>query len=137
MTRAAARERRRLERLRTAFPVRAGTVLAREGRPCVEFGVVVEGTALVTRDGRFVALLEPGQSFGELGLVRALPNPVTITAGTEVTLAVMNVREFHSAYTTMPAFRAHVDHEIDRRLATWLGPRTSAPVEEADYTLAS
>ena len=130
MTRAGARDVRRLARLRTTIPVRAGTVLARDGRPGVEFGVLVEGTALVSRDGRFVALLEPGQSFGEIGLVRAIPNPVTVTACTDVTLAVMNVREFHSAYTTMPAFRAHVDDQMAARLAVW-------PDADAAYTLAS
>ena len=130
MTRSGASELRGLARLRTTIPVRAGTVLAREGRPGTEFGVLVEGTALVSRDGRFVALLEPGQSFGEIGLMRAIPNPVTVTACTDVTLAVMNVREFHSAYTTMPAFRAHVDNQMEARLAVWRDA-------DAAYTLAS
>lgn len=42
-------ELRCLERLRTNIPVSATTVLAREGHPCLEFGIVIEGTALVTR----------------------------------------------------------------------------------------
>jgi hypothetical protein len=67
-------------------------------------------------------------------------------ACTAVTLEVMSVREFHSAYTTMPALRDHIDDQIDRRIATWLGPRPSDPAElvrtllpahEVGYTLAS
>jgi CRP/FNR family cyclic AMP-dependent transcriptional regulator len=112
-------ELRRLEPLLTDIPVPAGKVLAREGRPCLQFGVVIEGTALVTRGGHEIARLGAGQIFGELGLVRAAPNPATIVACTAMTLELMNVREFHSAYTTMPAFRDHVDDQMEDRLATW------------------
>jgi CRP-like cAMP-binding protein len=120
-------ELRRLDRLRTNIPVPPGKVLAREGHLCLEFGIVIEGTALVTRDGHEIALLEFGQHFGEIGIVRTVPNPVTIVACTALTLDVMSVREFWSAYTTMPALRDHIDHQIDRRIAT----------HEGDYTLAS
>jgi CRP-like cAMP-binding protein len=137
-------ELRRLDRLRTNIPVPPNKVLARAGQPCLEFGIVVEGTALVTRDGHEIALLESGEIFGEIGIVRAGPNPVTIVACTAVTLEVMSVREFRSAYTTMPALRDHIDHQIDRRIATWLGPSSSVPAaqrvlpaHEVDYTLAS
>ncbi len=122
------------EQFRTTIPVARGRVLARQGHPCRQFAIVVEGAVRVTRDGRELALLDAGQMFGEIGIVRAVASPVTIVARTAVLLDVMNVREFHSAYTTMPAFRAHVDHEIDDRITTWLGP--SVPFE-ADYTLAS
>ena len=140
-------ELRCLERLRTAIPMPPGKVLARQGHRCLEFGIVIEGTALVTRDGHEIALLEPGLHFGEIGIVRAVPNPVMIVACTAVTLEVMSAREFRSAYTTMPALRDHIDDQIDRRIATWLGPRPSLlvaqpvrtllPAYEAGYTLAS
>ena len=122
------------ERFRTTIPVAQGRVLARQGRPCQQFAIVVEGPIRVCRDGRELALLDAGQMFGEIGLVHAIASPVTIVADTAVLLDVMSVREFHSAYTTMPAFRASVDHQIDHRIATWLGP--CVPIE-ADYTLAS
>jgi CRP-like cAMP-binding protein len=137
-------ELRCLDRLRTDIPVPPGKVIAREGHPCREFGIVIEGTALVTRDGHEIALLESGQIFGEFGIVRAVPNPVTIVACTAVTLAVMSVREFRSAYTTMPALRDHIDNQIDRRIAGWQGPRPCVPAakrvlpaHEVGYTLAS
>jgi potassium-dependent mechanosensitive channel len=137
-------ELRCLDRLRTNISVRPGKVLARQGQLLLEFGIVIEGTAVVTRDGHEIALLESGQYFGEIGLVRAVPNPVTIVACTAVTLEVMSAREFRSAYTTMPALRDHIDHQIERRIATWLGPGSSVPVaprvrtaDEVGYTLAS
>jgi CRP-like cAMP-binding protein len=122
------------EQFRTTIPVARGRVLARQGRPCPQFAIVVEGTVQVTRDGRELARLGAGQMFGEIGIVCAVTSPVTIVACTALLLDVMSVREFHSAYTTMPAFRAQVDHEIDDRIATWFGP--CVPFD-ADYTLAS
>ncbi len=140
-------ELRLLEQLRSNISVPPGTVLARQGHPCLEFGIVVEGTARVTRDGREIAFLESGQHFGEIGIVHAVPSPVTIVVCTAVTLEVMSVREFRSVYATMPALRAHIDVQIDRRIATWLGPRPSVPAtqrvrtrppaHEEGYTLAS
>jgi CRP-like cAMP-binding protein len=140
-------ELRLLERLRANISVPPGKVLARQGHPCLEFAIVVEGTARVTRDGREIALLESGQHFGEIGIVLAVPNPVSIVACAAVTLEVMSVREFRSAYTTMPALRYHIDDQIDRRIATWLDPepplpdtqpvRTLLRAHEAGYTLAS
>jgi CRP-like cAMP-binding protein len=140
-------ELRLLERFRANISVPPGKVLARQGHLCLEFGIVVEGTARVTRDGREIALLESGQHFGEIGIVRAVPTPVTIVACTAVTLEVMSVRELRSAYATMPALRDHIDVQIDRRIATWLGPRPSVPAaqrvrtpqpaHEVGYTLAS
>jgi CRP-like cAMP-binding protein len=140
-------ELRWVERMRTNIPAPPGKVLARQGDPCLEFVIVVEGTALVTRDGREIALLEPGQHFGEIGIVRAVPSPVTIVACSAVTLEVMSVREFRSAYVAMPALRVHIDHQIDGRIATWLAPtppvaaaqRVPALLRAHDegYTLAS
>ena len=140
-------ELRLLERFRSKISVPLGTVLSRQGQLCLEFGIVVEGTARVTRDGRDIALLECGQHFGEIAIVRAVPSAVTIVACSAVTLEVMSVREFRSAYTTMPALRDHIDVQIDRRIATWLGPRPSVPADqrvrtllpanEVGYTLAS
>jgi CRP-like cAMP-binding protein len=138
---------RRFAPLWAEIPIAPGTVLAREGRVCREFAIVADGAARVSRDGREIALLRPGDHFGEIGIVRAVPNPATIVACTAMTLEVMSLREFRSAYTTMPAFRDHIDHQIDRRAATWLGPLPSVPAplpdpstppaNDGDYTLAS
>ncbi len=126
--------RRGPEQFRTTIPVAQGEVLARQGAPCRQFAIVVDGTVQVTRNGRELARLDAGDMFGEIGIVRAIASPVTIVARTALVLDVMNLREFHSAYTAMPTFRARVDHEIDDRIATWLGP--CVPFD-ADYTLAS
>ena len=140
-------ELRRVERLRTRLSVRPGTVLARQGCQCLEFGVIVEGTACVTRDGHELELLEPGQYFGEIGMVLAVPNPATIVTCSAMRLDVMSRQEFRSAYSTMLSMRVHIACQIDRRIATWLGQRPCVPAtlqvralttaQSGDYTLAS
>jgi CRP-like cAMP-binding protein len=108
--------------------VAAGKVLAREGGAGLEVGIVLDGAARVTRGGREVAWLEPGQGFGAFALVRRAPSPVTIVACTPMTLAVLHVGEFWSAYTTMPEFRDDVDRQIAEHVDA---------LHELDYTLAS
>ena len=142
-------ELRLLERLRANISVPPGTVLARQGHPCLEFGIVVEGTARVTRDGHEIALLESGQHFGEIGIVHVVPNPVTIVACTAVALedhecegVPLGVRDDARA----PSSHRCSDRSPDRDLA-WLGPRspvpaarpvrTLLPAHEVGYTLAS
>jgi CRP-like cAMP-binding protein len=141
------RELRLLDRLWSEIPVTPGTVLAYEDRRCREFAIIVEGTARVTRDGHEIAFLESGQYFGEIGILRAVPNAVTIVAATTMTIEVMDLREFRTAYTTMSALRAHIDHQIELRTPTWLRPVSSVPAppplatpppeHDGDYTLAS
>jgi CRP-like cAMP-binding protein len=119
---------RRPRALGTRIPVAPGKVLAREGRAGLELGIILDGVARVTRDGREVAWLEPGQGFGAFALVRGVPNPVTIVACTPMTLAVLHVGEFWSAYAARPEFRDDVDRQIDEHIDA---------LHELDYTLAS
>lgn len=53
--------------------VDAGKVLISEGTTGHEFFVVLAGTAKVTRRGRRVATLGPGDAFGELALLDQAP----------------------------------------------------------------
>jgi CRP-like cAMP-binding protein len=137
---------RRLGQLCATISFASGKVLAQEGEICREFVILVEGTARKISDGHEMGALEAGQHFGELAIVRGIRNPLTIVARTPVTLEVMTTREFLSAYTTMPAFRNHIDSLIDRQLASWsnLTPSPRSPdgsdlgAADADpYTLAS
>ena len=114
--------------LGTRIPVPAGKVLAREGRAGLELGIVLDGSARVTRRGHEVGRLEPGDVFGALAIVRGRPSPVTVVACTGMTLAVLHVGEFWSAYATLPGFRDHVDRQIDEHVDA---------LHALDYTLAS
>src|SRR5258706_16452203 len=57
-----------------------GDVLIREGRFGQESFVVLEGEAGVTKRGEFLAMLGPGDFFGELSVLDHKPRTATVTA---------------------------------------------------------
>jgi CRP/FNR family transcriptional regulator, cyclic AMP receptor protein len=91
---------RRAEQVR----VPAGKVLVREGAAGAEFFVILDGTAEVTRHGRRVATLGPGAFFGDLALLDRAPRNATVTAKTEMDLAVLGQREFAAMIDEVPGF---------------------------------
>jgi CRP/FNR family cyclic AMP-dependent transcriptional regulator len=60
------------------FP--ADRVIARQGEIGTGFFVVVEGSVRVVRDGKEVAILRPGEFFGELSVLDGLPRVAQVIA---------------------------------------------------------
>jgi CRP/FNR family transcriptional regulator, cyclic AMP receptor protein len=84
--------------------VDAGRVLMSEGSAGTEFFVIIQGTAKVTRHGRKVATLGPGQAFGELALLDRAPRNATVTAETPMELVVLGQRQFGAIIDEAPGF---------------------------------
>jgi CRP/FNR family cyclic AMP-dependent transcriptional regulator len=84
--------------------VDAGKQLVAEGAAGHEFFVIMEGTAKVTRNGRKVAELGPGDAFGELALLDKAPRNATVTAETPMKLVVLGQREFAGILDEVPGF---------------------------------
>jgi CRP-like cAMP-binding protein len=84
--------------------VAAGKVLVSEGAPGSEFFVIVDGTAKVTRQGRKVAALGPGDAFGELALLDKAPRNATVVAETPMEVVVLGQREFAGIIDEVPGF---------------------------------
>jgi CRP/FNR family cyclic AMP-dependent transcriptional regulator len=80
----------------------AGTVLVQEGTIGKEFFFIVEGRASVRRGGRKVALLGPGDYFGELALLDRAPRSATVVADTDMILLNMSQREFYGLLEDVP-----------------------------------
>jgi CRP-like cAMP-binding protein len=103
---------RRLGGLSTVLTVPAGCDLTVQGGHGREFGVIVEGQAVVAVDGHEVARLGAGDHYGELAL---LDDPMTsrgrratVTTTVVTTLAVMSVAEFRTLLADMPDVSARI-----------------------------
>ena len=91
-----------LERLARALePVAAsaGEVVIREGDEGDRFYAIEEGTVVVSKEGRWVAQLGPGDYFGEIALLKDVPRTATVTAESDVKLYTLERDVFIPAVT--------------------------------------
>jgi MFS family permease len=72
----------------------AGSVLFEQGTPGDAFYVIVEGTAEVVGDGARIRTLGPGDSFGEIALVRDVARTATVRALDDLTVFELDRDEF-------------------------------------------
>jgi CRP-like cAMP-binding protein len=89
---------RQLKRLARDFKERdfkPGTTPLREGHMSgIGFFVITDGEASVSRDGKEVARLGPGDHFGELGLISDRARTATVTAESDLRTAMLTSWEF-------------------------------------------
>jgi CRP-like cAMP-binding protein len=102
-----------------------GAVLTHEGARASAFVIVTNGTAEARRNGQPVEEIGAGGHFGEISLVRGIREPATVIAETDITVDVVGQREFRALYSVLDGFRERVDHELNRRIARWLTPRST------------
>jgi CRP-like cAMP-binding protein len=93
-----------------------GETIIRQGEPGDEFFVLADGSAEVTRDGRTVTSLAPGDFFGELALLDPAPRGATVTATQPSNLLVLPRKAFTAALDEIPAMRDAVLHGMARRI---------------------
>ena len=96
--------------------VDAGKQLVTEGAAGHEFFVIMEGTAEVTRNGRKIAELGPGDAFGELALLEKAPRNATVVAETDMELVVLGQREFAGIVDEVPGFARKMLAGMAKRL---------------------
>jgi CRP/FNR family transcriptional regulator, cyclic AMP receptor protein len=110
------RELDRISQLCTEVKVPAGRVLCHEGETGQEFFVIEAGTVSVTIGGQQVATLDAGGFFGELALLDGGPRTATVTAQTEVTVLVLDRREFTALLEEDPIVAVRLLPAIGARL---------------------
>jgi CRP-like cAMP-binding protein len=81
----------------------AGKVLMRQGEPGHECFVIESGTAKATIRGRKSSRLGPGECFGEMALIHRAPRSATVTAETDMSVLVLNSREFSTLIEDVPS----------------------------------
>src|SRR5437016_8543105 len=88
---------RELERLVGASKVvqaKAGHAVVVEGEAGVGFHLILEGKAKVTRGGRKLRLLGPGDSFGDIALIDGGVRSASVTAETPLQLLSVTTWQF-------------------------------------------
>ena len=89
------------------------SVIVEEGTPGEDFYLIISGEAAVSRGGRIVATVVPGQYFGELALLDMAPRNATVTATSAMKLLRLGRQEFDAVLDSWPG----VAHKLLRHMA--------------------
>ncbi len=87
----------------------AGWPLACEGDRGTTAYVVVRGTLTVTRDGKEIGTIGPGELAGELAVLRGERRNATMVAATPVEVIALDQASFALHRRCCPALEAHLD----------------------------
>ena len=111
------RELEAIDRLVDLVDVGAGEVLVQEGTTGRESFVIVAGEAVVTVAGRQIALLGPGDFFGEMAVLDpGQPRSATVAAASAMRLLVLEPPSF-SSVVALPYVAHRVILGLIRRLS--------------------
>jgi hypothetical protein len=105
----------------------AGTTVFAQGDHGDGFYVVARGEVDVVIDGRQVRTLGPGESFGEIALLRDVPRTASIVARSEVLLQRLDRLKFLGTVTGDPASADAADAVVGARLGVRSPWDLSAP----------
>jgi hypothetical protein len=101
-----------------------GKEVVRQGEPGDRFYLVKDGALEVYIDGKLVQTLGPGDSFGEIALLRDMPRTATVRGKTAATLYALDRRAFLTAVTGFGPSLSAAEAVIGMRL----GPAPSGIV---------
>ena len=111
------RELQEVAQLADEIDLREGKEMTRQGSRGREFFVLLEGTANVTKNGRRINTLGPGDFFGEIALVSDTPRTATVTATSPVRALVVTDRSFRRLLEDSPSIQSKVLTALAERLA--------------------
>lgn len=94
----------------------AGATIVAQGAPGNDFYVVLEGRAVVRRNGRRAGELGPGDYFGELALLDPAPRNADVEAHDPTTVARLGVGPFATMLRSSPTVNERLLAGLARRL---------------------
>jgi CRP-like cAMP-binding protein len=98
------------------FSIPAGDLVVREGASAQEFFLIEDGEAAVLEDGERVAMLGPGDFFGEIGLIETGRRTASVVATTPMDVIVMYRDEFEQMKKELPTVADQIQAAIRTRL---------------------
>jgi len=113
------RELAEIATLADEIDLRKDKELIREGSRGREFFILLEGEADVTKEGRSINRLGPGDFFGEIALVARSPmRTATVTATTPVRLLVLTAQSFRRLLERSPEIQLKVLQALAERVGS-------------------
>ncbi len=100
--------------------VPAGREVIAQGDPGDRFYILVRGRVVASRDGQPVGVLEDGDYFGEIALLRRVPRIATVTAEQPSLLLSLAREHFLELVEKAPGLRDALERIVDERLAETL-----------------
>jgi CRP-like cAMP-binding protein len=97
--------------------LRQGKVLITEGERGREFFVIASGEVEVTRQGKRLATLGPGDFVGEMALLSKVPRSATVSATSEVDVLVITDRAFAGLLEKVPSLWPKLAQALAERVA--------------------
>ena len=96
------KELRSVRMLMTELRFSDGDTLIEQDTVGAEFMIMVEGSAVVRRNGRKIATLGAGDIMGELSVLSGEPRTATVVATSDIIVESLNRREFISLLDQSP-----------------------------------
>jgi CRP-like cAMP-binding protein len=109
------RELEEISRITFETEVPEGKALCVEGDQGLEFFVIIDGRARVTRNGTAICELGPGQFFGEMALLDGGPRVAEVRALSPMRVLVLSRHEFEELLERVP--------RVSRRILSAMGGR--------------
>jgi CRP-like cAMP-binding protein len=103
-------------RLSDEISLPTNATLMREGRVGRECFILLDGEAVVTIDGKPIAVLGAGDVVGEMAVLEHEPRTATVTAWSPIRALVFTTQEFDSLLDHVPPVAMHVMRALAQRL---------------------
>ena len=93
-------------------------VIARQGEIWTGFFVIIDGSVRVVRDGEELAVLGPGEFFGEMSVLDGKPRVAQVVSISQVICLALATWDFEEAVLANPALGLAVLRGLAERLRT-------------------
>lgn len=94
----------------------AGKAVSTEGLGGLAFHYILEGRATVSKDGRELRTLGPGDYFGEISMIDGRPRSATVTAVDAMKVLAIPHQDFEAVIDTDPDFARQLLKTLCARL---------------------